>query len=457
MRRMPSSTTPFSASTSAALDRQALDKQVADRIPGVAAAVARDGVLRWWTGVGSADLAEPDRSPDADTQFEVASNTKTFVAATIMRLRDEGRLSLDDTVDRHVPGAGHSGATIRQLLSHTSGMQREPVGDVWDTLEFPDVEGLVSGWNEAERVLPPRVRWHYSNLCYAMLGRVIAELDGGDWFASVRRRFLEPLGMRRTTLGLSGRRAVGYFVPPWTDVPVVEPSIAPSAMSPAGGICSTLTDMATWHGFLAAPDAEILSPDSVEEMVQPQTMADPAGWTQAYGLGLQLIRRDDRTWVGHTGGHPGFITGFFTDRDSATTGLFMANQSATTNPGGLATALGSYAVEHEPVLPSPWRPGTEVPEELRPLLGRWFSEGQPFVFSVREGRLEARVDLPSVTEPSRFELVSPDVYRTVAGRERGELLRIRRDADGRVTAFNWATYLFTREPYAFGEWLRARD
>lgn len=450
-------TTTFSERTTTHLHRMALEKQVADRIPGLAVGVARDGSLRWSAGVGSADLAHPDDPPGPYTQYEVASNTKTFVAATVMRLRDEGRLSLDDTVDRHVPGAGHSGVTIRRMLSHTSGMQREPVGDVWDTLQFPDVEGLVTGWNEAEEVLPPRVRWHYSNLSYAMLGRVIAEVDGGDWFASVQRRFLDPLGMSRTTLGLSGPRAVGYYVPPWTDVPVAEPSLVPEAVSPAGAMCSTLADMATWHGFLASPDAELLSPDTVEEMAQPQILADPEGWTQAYGLGLQLIRRDGRTWVGHTGGNPGFITGFFTERGSATTGLFMSNSSATTGPGGFAAEIGTYAVEHEPVQPQPWRPGTEVPEQLRPLLGRWFSEGQPFVLSVREGRLEALADLPGVTEPSLFEPAGQDVYRTVRGREKGELLRVRRGPDGAVTAFNWATYIFTREPYAFGEWLRPTD
>ena len=448
---MPTAT--FSAETTAALHRRAVEKQVADRIPGLAVGVARAGVLQWTDGVGSADLGEPGRAPDADTQYEVASNTKTFVAATVMRLRDEGRLSLDDTIDRHVPGAGHTGVTIRRMLSHTSGMQREPVGDVWDTLRFPDATELVEGWNAAEEVLPPRFRWHYSNLSYAMLGRVIAEVDGGDWFESVRRRFLEPLGMTRTTLGLSGRRAVGYYVPPWTDVPVREPSLVPDAVSPAGAICSTMTDMARWHGFLAAPDDALLSPDTVEEMVQPQILADTEGWTQAYGLGFQIIRKDGHTWIGHTGGHPGFITGFFTERESATTGMFLSNQSASTAPGGFAAELGSYALEHEPVTPEPWRPGTSVPTELEPLVGRWFSEGQPFVFTVREGRLEARVDVPTVTEASQFELLSPDVYRTVKGREKGELLRVRRRSDGTVRAFNWATYLFTREPYAFGEWL----
>jgi len=98
--------------------------------------------------------------------------------------------------------------------------------------------------------------------------------------------------------------------------------------------------------------------------------------------------------------------------------------------------------------------GGDVPE-LRGLLGRWFSEGQPFVFWVEQGELKARIDKPAAAQltPSRFVRVSDDVYRDVAGRERGEVLRVTRDADGNVTKLNWATYLFTREPIAFGEHL----
>ena len=94
--------------------------------------------------------------------------------------------------------------------------------------------------------------------------------------------------------------------------------------------------------------------------------------------------------------------------------------------------------------------------ELRPILGRWFSEGQPFVFWVEQGELRARIDKPAAAKltPSRFERVEDDIYRDVSGRERGEVLRLTRDTDGTVSKMNWATYLFTREPIAFGEHLR---
>ncbi|MFC7490263.1 MULTISPECIES: serine hydrolase domain-containing protein [unclassified Knoellia] len=445
----------FSPQTIDALHRMALDKQVADRIPGLVAGVGRQGSLDWWTGIGCASADRPDDAPDADTQFAIASITKTFVAVVVMALRDEGRLALDDTVDTLLTGSAH-GVTVRQLLAHASGMQREPVGDIWDTLVFPERDALVSGWDEAARVGRPHDRFHYSNLGFAILGEVIARLDGGDWFASIQRRILDPLAMTRTTLGLSRPHATGYFVPPFTDVPVEEPALDLLAAAPAGGMASTLADLARWGGFLAEPTAEVLHPDTLEEMCQPQVVVDLEGWTHTHGLGLMLLRERGRTWVGHTGGFPGFITGLMVHRDSGTAGLVLTNATSATAPGSFAAQLGSYAVEHEPALPAVWRPGTLVPEELSPLLGRWYSEGRAFVFTVREGRLEVRAEATPDAPPSLFEHVVDDTWRTTSGRERGELLRLRRDDQGRVTRLNWATYLFTREPYAFGEWLTER-
>ncbi len=444
----------FTDETDRALTARALTAQTEGRVPGLAAGVARDGSLQWFRGVGTIAVADPEDTPDEDTQYPVASNSKTFTAVAIMALRDEGRLDLDDTVETHLADATHERVTIRQLLSHTSGMQREPVGDVFDTMVMPEREDLVAGWSRAERVGRPHDRWHYSNLAFAVLGEIIARLDGCHWYESIHRRILEPLEMGRTTTSPQGRRAKGYFVPPFADVPVEEPVFDAGALDPAGGLRSTPADMARWGGFIANPVEEVLSPDTLEEMCQPQTMADPIGWTSAWGLGLQLVRHEGRTWVGHTGGWPGSITGVFTERGSATTGVIMMNNSAPVPPAAAAIELGTIAIEREPVPPTPWAPGTQVPEELRPLLGHWYSEGTHHVFSVRQGALEARVaGQPREMPPSVFAADGPDRYRTVSGRERGESLVVHRDAKGEVSHLNWATYRFTREPMAFGEWL----
>ena len=440
------------ADTVAELDRIATERQRKHRVPGLIAGVVRGGELVWQLGVGAADVGDLDTPPTDDDQFIVASNTKTFTAVLVMQLRDEGKLSLDDPLDRHLPSVTHSGVTIRSMLAHVSGMQREPVGDVWETLASPDRDELVRGFNDAERVHKPHHLFHYSNLAFSMLGELVAQLDGRSWFESLQARILDPLGMTRTTVGLSGAAVSGYYVPPYTDVPVPEPVLDLKALDPCGGLASTALDMARWSGFVADPPAQVLSADTLEEMLQPQIMVDTQRWGVSFGLGFMLVRSGDRLYAGHTGGMPGHITGLFTDRSAKTGAVVLMNSTSAPDPAAFAVALADAAIEREPVREPAWRPGTSVPDELVDLLGLWFSEGAGFVFSVREGTLEARAQKAADHEPPAvFENVAPDLYRTVSGRERGELLRIARDGEGRITKMYWATYLVTRAPLAFGQ------
>ena len=445
-------TSPLLDTTQRSLRRLALDRQRTGRIPGLFAGVQRDGRLVWGEGVGTTDVGER-RTPGPDDQFLVASNTKTFTAVMVMQLRDAGRLSLDDPIGTHVPEVTHP-VTVRQGLSHLSGLQREPVGDIWETLARPDVEELLSGFAEAGQVGRPHDRWHYSNVVYAVLGELVARLDGRSWSESLQARLLDPLGLTRTSVGFDdGPRATGYYVAPYDDVPRPEPVVQRSAMDPCGGMASTARDLARWSAFVAAPDSAVLSPDTVEEMCQPQALMDAEEWTAAMGLGLFLIRSaGGRTWVGHTGGMPGHITGVFTHRASRTGALALMNSTSAPDPSGFAVALGEHVLTHDPVEDHAWCPGTEIPDDLAGLRGLWFTEGSPFAFSVVRGHLEARSPAaPADKAPAVFERIGDDLYRTVSGRERGELLRITRDAGGTPVTMHWATYLCTREPLAFGE------
>jgi len=437
------------------LHRAALNQQREGRVPGLAAAVARGGELLWFTGIGTTRVGSPE-TPGPDDQYLIGSNTKTFTAVMLMQLRDEGRLTLDDLLADHLPDVGHP-VTVRQALAHVSGMQREPLGDVWDTLEQPDAASLVRGFAEAERVGRPHTRWHYSNLAYAVLGQVVEKLDGRPWVESLDERLLRPLEMRRTTVGfVDDDHVTGYFVPPFHDVPREEPVVDLRAMTPVGGLASTARDLARWSAFVASPPDEVLSPDTLEEMCQPQVILDTERWNGGMGLGLFVLRTPSgRTWVGHDGGMPGHLTALLTHRESGTAGIVLMSNTAGPDPGALALELADRVLEELPVEDEPWRPGTSVPEELAGVIGRWYSEGRGFVFSVREGRLEARQDgAPASRPPSVFVAEGADRYRTESGRERGELLRLTRDAAGAVDRLHWATYVFTRAPLGFGEHLR---
>ncbi|QIX27538.1 beta-lactamase family protein [Nocardioides sp. JQ2195] len=440
--------------TAESLRRIVADKQAEGRVPGVVGAVVRDGAMLWGEGVGTADVARSGEPPTVDQQFLIASNSKTFTAVAIMALRDEGKLDLDDTLERFVPECGHAGVTVRQMLAHCSGMQREPVTDVWETLQQPDRRELVEGFAQAERVLRPHHHWHYSNLVYAMLGEVIARLDGREWFDSIKARILDPLGMTRTTLGLQHDPVTGYYVPPFHDVPILEPTFDFAAMAACGGLASTARDLTQWLLFVADPVEEVLSPDTFEEMLQPQIMVDRERWTLAFGLGFMLHRKGERFFVGHTGGMPGHVTGLFTHRESGTGGMVLMNSTSAPDPTQFAVELAEEVISKEPHTRVPWMPGSTVPEEYVGIIGRWYSEGAPFDFVVRAGRLEAHSPTaPAHKGPSVFVKEGDDLYRTESGREAGELLRVTRDSTGRVTKMNWATYVVTREPLAFGAWL----
>ena len=437
------------------LHRTALAQQREGRVPGLAAAVSRGGELLWFAGIGTTKVGSRE-TPGPDDQYLIGSNTKTFTAVMVMQLRDEGRLTLDDLLGDHLPDVPHA-ITVRQALAHVSGMQREPLGDVWDTLDQPDAASLMRGFAEADRVGRPHTRWHYSNLVYAVLGQVVETLEARPWVESLQARLLGPLEMRRTTVGfVDDAHVTGYFVPPFHDVPREEPVIDLRAMSPVGGLASTARDLARWSAFVASPDPEILSPDTLEEMCQPQVLLDTERWNGGMGLGFFVHRAPSgRTWVGHDGGMPGHLTSLLTHRESGTGGIVLMSNTAGPDPSALAIQLAERVIDDVPVEDEPWRPGTAVPEELAGIIGRWYSEGRGFTFSVREGKLEARQDgAPATRPPSVFTAEAPDRYRTESGRERGELLRVTRDESGAVDRLHWATYLFMREPLGFGEHLR---
>ncbi len=439
------------------LDHAAREKQHAWRSPGMLAAIVQGGELAWWTGIGSSDVATPDATPDAapdpGTAFAIGSITKTFTATLVMRMRDAGALTLQDPVGKHLPelDSRHADLPIRELLSHASGLQREPASDIWDSLQIPSIDDLIADTAQAERVLPSRRRWHYSNLAFALLGEVAARAAGTTWFEAVQAQLLQPLGMTGTALTPPAARATGYYVDPFADRVKVEPWPDPAGFAAAGGLWSTAADLAKWAQFLAVGHDDVLPASTVDEMSRPEIMADLEGWTLAWGLGLELCRVGERVLVGHGGAMPGFLSGILVRRSDRTGAIVLCNSSAAADPVTLAGRLVAMVLDDLPPVKETWRPGPPVPAELEPLLGRWWSEGEPYAFSVRNGALEARLEADPVTKPPAvFTRLAEDLYRGVSGREEGELLRVQRAEDGTVERMLWATYPVTREPEVFG-------
>jgi CubicO group peptidase (beta-lactamase class C family) len=426
------------------------EAQAADRLPSLAAAVFSRGETVWTDAVGLADVEE-GRESTPDTQYAIASITKTFTAAALMQLRDEGKLDLDDPLSARLPESAHPTPSLRRMLSHLSGLQREPPGEVWETMEFPGEEELLARLGEAEQVLGGAAAWHYSNLAYALLGQVVARVSGTPFREYLHERLLGPLGLRRTGWATEPPLARPYFVEPYSDAVRREPELELGGKGGESGLSSTVEDLARWGSFLCDPVESILAASSVDQMHDLQVMAEP-DWTAAWGLGIGLWRRGERIFAGHTGGFPGFLSILAYSRRDRIGAVLLTNSGRWAKLGETGLALAEAAVEELGADPEPWVPEGAPPEEIVPLLGRWWSEGDETVFSWRHGKLEARAaTAPPEREPSVFEPEGEDRFRTVSGRERGELLRVVRDRDGAVARLYWATYPFTRAPTVFGE------
>jgi CubicO group peptidase (beta-lactamase class C family) len=431
----------------ARLERLVRQAQREKRAPSISAAVLRDGELIWETAVGVADI-EADLEATPDTQYRIGSITKTFTAAAIMQLRDAGKLDLEDTLDRHVEGAAHT-PTIRRLLSHASGLQRETQDDSWLTLRFAPPDELLETLAEAELVLPAGARFHYSNLAFALLGIVVERVSGKAYQDYVRERLFEPAGLTRVSFEPEPPAAKGYLAQPYADGVWDTIGVETGAWASAGQLWATAGDVCRWGAFLADPDESVLAPASAEEMRTVQAIDDHERWLSGYGLGLGLRRDGDRILAGHGGSMPGFIAtlGFSPTEKVVVTALTNESEADISE---LGVALLGTTVEEWPVAPETWRIGEPPPDDVVPLLGIWFMEAARLVFRWQERKLEARFDgTPDWRPSSVFERETDDRWRTVSGLEHGEALRIVRAEDGSVERMVWAGYPVTREP---GPW-----
>ena len=409
------------------------------RLPSLSAAVYRGGEIVWVDAVG---IAAEGRDATTDTQFRIGSITKTFTAAAVMLLTEERKIALDDPLERHLPEARFGDLSVRRLLAHSSGLQREPPGEVWESLRFPGGAELVARLAEAELVLPPGERWHYSNLAYALLGELVTRVANSPFPAFVDERLIGPCGLRRTTWHSVDPAALGYYVEPYARTLRPEPSLEGDGVEAVGSLWSTPSDLCRWAVHLA----------SIEAMHQVQIMDDPEDWTLGHGLGLQLVRSGERVFFGHGGAMPGFLA-MLLGRRREGVGAALATNASTPSAAveEITLELAEKALELFPAEQEPWRPEGVPPPEVEELLGIWWTEGTPFVFWWEDGRLRAR---PAESDKPRavsgFEPAGRDRFRVSEGRERGELLRVVRDTDGTVAKLYWATYPVTRTPTTFG-------
>lgn len=430
------------AGTASRVDEVVARLQTRGRVPSLVLGVVRGGALAHVSAAG--EVLSPE------TQFRIGSITKMFTAVLVAQLCDEGALALDDPVGQHLPGVDLGGASVRHLLAHVSGLQREPDGEWWERSKGPDPGSLLAGLTPQKLACPPRDRHHYSNLAYGLLGAVLTRLTGQEWADLLSQRLLEPMGLRRTTYHPVEPYARGYVVHPWLDTLREEPRHDAGAMAPAGQLWSTLQDMAAWAGFLTDPPPAVLAPVTLARMCAPVALNDIDTWTSGHGLGLQLWRRGERVYIGHSGSMPGYLALLAVHRPSRMGVVAFAN-SYSVRDGSMAEALGllTEVLDREPPSrPPAWRPAADPPPEVAQLCGRWWWMGREYTAGWDAEASElvvAPLAVPGIV-PWRFVAEGTDCWRGRSGMNEGEVLQVRRTPEGAVTALDIATFVFTRQP-----------
>ncbi|KKO53193.1 serine hydrolase domain-containing protein [Paenibacillus sp. DMB20] len=290
--------------------QQAIDKVAnADNIPGVIV-VVKKGDASWSYASGEANI-ERNHKVDADSAFRIGSTTKTFVATVALQLAGEKKLSLDDTVEKWLPGLvqgnGYDGnkIKIRQLLNHTSGIPDYLTPELRaKLLANPSANYTAEQLIDQALEQKPITGWSYSNANTVIMGLIIQKVTGETYTGQIKKRIIELLQLKETFLPGSSadipkKNARGYLNT--GDKLVDITTLNPSFTNAAGEMISTGEDMTTF--FRALLGGKLLTPEMLKEMLT-STADSPFG---KYGLGIHQTKLPDGTMVwGHGGGIPGF-------------------------------------------------------------------------------------------------------------------------------------------------------
>lgn len=421
-------------------------------VPGAAWGIVIDGELAHSGATGHRDI-ESKAPVNADTVFRIASMTKSFTAMSILSLRDEGKLSLDDPAERFIPElkglpyptADSPRITIRHLLSHSEGFPEDnPWGDQQLGVTNEQMALFLRGGIPFSNA--PGVAYEYSNYGFAILGAIVARASGTTYNEYLAAKILRPLAMTSTTMEPSrvpaDRLAHGYR---WEDERwKEEPLLADGAFGPMGGMLTSVRDLSRYVGALLAgwpprdgADAGPIRRASLREMQQvarfgsASALRNPAGVLQlnagGYGYGLGISQSCAfRHIVAHGGGLPGFgsLMRWLPDYG---VGIIAFGNLTYTGWGGVVTnALGVLAKTGglEPRMMQPSPALVEARNAVSRLIARW---DEPLAQSIAANNLfldmssdRRRAQLDGLRE--KYGACSPDRDRfdTVENALRGQ-------------------------------------
>src|SRR5690348_7662453 len=294
----PALAQPLTPAETAQIDQIVTRELAVDQVPAAEIAIVRDGKIVLNKAYGQANDRLPART---DLPYQIASNSKQFTAMALLLLEDEGKLSLDDHVSKYLPGITEGNRiTIRQLLSHTSGIQ-----DFWpqdysfEAMSHPTTpQGIVDRWAKKPLDFQPGDQWQYSNTGYVVAGMIAEKVSGEPLLKYLQRKIFKPLGM--SSVRDQDTTNTPAFPAPYTRHALgpIRPEIPPARgwLFAAGELSMTAADLAKWD--IARIDRAVIPADDWQTQETEVKLNNGEG--TGYGLGVS-VRSTPRRVVTHTG------------------------------------------------------------------------------------------------------------------------------------------------------------
>lgn len=343
---------PFRQTAQAArpeIDNLAAQVLAATGVPSASVAIVEKGRLAYVKAYGQARI-DPPLPARSDMRYSIGSISKQFTAAAILMLQEDHKLSLDDKVEKFVPGLTRGNdVTIRQLLSHTSGYQ-----DYWPQDYVPpfmltpvNAQKILDLWAHKTLDFDPGTKWQYSNTNFVIAGLIVERASGMPFLDFLRQRIFKPLHMEsvadidQNTLATTD--ATGYF-----RYALAAPRVAPKEgkgwLFAAGELAMTAEDLQKWN--LSLIHKSLLKPESYKELETEVRLNDGGGTNYALGIGVRL--QNGHRILRHGGEVSGFTSSSVVLPDDGVAVVVLTNQDATDASGKIAQGIVTKLVQITP-------------------------------------------------------------------------------------------------------------
>jgi CubicO group peptidase (beta-lactamase class C family) len=389
-----------------------LQEQVKPDMPGVAVLVARDGKILFQSGSGLADI-EKKTPITKDTKFRIGSVTKQFTAAAIMKLAEQGKLSIDDSLAKYFPDVPNAkDIQLRHLLTHTSGLgSYTDRGDFFKKVTNPIApDALIASMSQDKPEFAPGTSYKYCNSGYFLLAEIVAKVSGQSFADYLRTTFFEPLGLKDTGIYVNAtppeNAATGYSVIKGKATVALDWDM--SWAGGAGAIYSTVGDLFRWTEALHA--GRVVNVESLKAMTTPPPPR-PGEDSNQYGFGLVMSDFAGLPAIWHNGGLQGWSSNLVWLPGQKVVLVALANAlppAPMLEPASVAHRFAKqFLAEEIASLPKPVEDKSVDPEMFAAYAGRYDYQNAVMNVTVENDHLYAQL-----TGQSKYEIFpkAPDDF-----------------------------------------------